>query len=254
MYELKKDYIVGDFHCHTLASKHAYSTLRENMIAAKKKDLKLLGVTDHGIGTPDSPPLSYFENLTSLPAEAEGIILIRGVEANIMNHEGKLDMPESVLQSLDFVIASYHTSCTVPGTVDEHTYSYLKIAENPYVNLIGHSGSAEYMYDYKKVIPVFGRNKKVVEINAHTFICRQKSIENCRKIAEICAENDVRIMVNSDAHSEFEVGEVRRAFAMLNEIHFPEELIINTDMKRMKEYLYSIGIQREHSKTTKLIS
>lgn len=242
MHEMNKNYILGDFHCHTLASKHAYSTLRENIEVAKKKNLKVLGITDHAIGTHDSPPLSYFENLTSLPVQVDGIRLLRGVEANIMDYKGTLDMPEVVLQTLDFIIASYHTSCTVPGTVEDHTYSYLKIAENPYVNLIGHSGSAEFMYDYKQVIPAFGRNKKVVEINAHTFICRQKSIENCRRIAELCAENEVSILVNSDAHSEFEVGEVSRAFAMLHEIHFPEELIINTDMHRMTEYMRSIGL------------
>lgn len=242
MHEIKNNYIAGDFHCHTQASKHAYSTLRENMEAARKKNIKLLGITDHAIGTNDSPPLSYFENLTSLPRYADGIMLLRGVEANIMDHKGSLDMPEKVLGELDFVIASYHTACTVSGTVAEHTYSYLKIAENPYVNLIGHSGSAEFEYDYAKVIPEFGRNKKVVEINAHTFICRKKSIENCKKIAEICAEHNVPIMVNSDAHSEFEVGEVSLAFKMLEEIHFPEKLIINTDMKRITEYLSSIGI------------
>lgn len=54
--------IKGDFHCHTLASLHAYSTLRENLIAAQKRGLRLLAITDHGIGTPDSPPLSFFEN------------------------------------------------------------------------------------------------------------------------------------------------------------------------------------------------
>lgn len=242
MYEVNKNAIVGDFHCHTLASKHAYSTLRENIEVAKKKNLILLGITDHAIGTKDSPPLSYFENLLSLPSYTDGIRLLRGVEANIMDHRGTLDMPESVLRTLDFVVASYHTSCTASGTVAEHTYSYEKLAENPHVHLIGHSGSAEFMYDYRQVIPAFGRNKKVVEINAHTFICRQKSIENCKIIAELCAEYQVPVMVNSDAHSEFEVGEVSRAFDMLAEIHFPEELIINTDVKRMKEYLHSIGI------------
>lgn len=80
--------IKGDFHCHTLASLHAYSTLRENLIAAQKRGLRLLAITDHGIGTPDSPPLSFFENLTSLPQNVDGIRLLRGVEANIMDHTG----------------------------------------------------------------------------------------------------------------------------------------------------------------------
>ena len=148
--------IKGDFHCHTLASLHAYSTLRENLIAAQKRGLRLLAITDHGIGTPDSPPLSFFENLTSLPQNVDGIRLLRGVEANIMDHTGRLDIPDEVLRQLDFVVASYHTSCTVPGTAAEHTRSYIQLAQNENVDLIGHSGSAEFVYDYETVIPIFG--------------------------------------------------------------------------------------------------
>lgn len=133
----------------------------------------------------------------------------------------------------------YHTSCTVPGTAAEHTRSYIQLAQNENVDLIGHSGSAEFVYDYETVIPIFGECGKIVEINAHTFVCRKKSIENCRRIAELCAKHNVPVMVNSDAHSEFEVGRVERALAMLEEIGFPEELIINTSETRIAQYLQS---------------
>lgn len=55
----------------------------------------------------------------------------------------------------------------------------------------------------------------------------------------MCAENNVPVLVNSDAHSEFEVGEVRRALEMLDKIHFPEDLIINTDGNRTERYVSS---------------
>lgn len=229
--------LAGDLHCHTQASVHAYSTLRENMNAAVKKGIKVLGVTDHGIGCPDSPPLSYFENLLSLPNDTGEIYLLRGVEANIMDFQGNLDMPEKLLQEMDIVIASFHTSCRVPGTKDEHTRAYLEVAQNPNVDIIGHSGSVEFEYDYERVIPEFKKYGKIVEINAHTFICRQKSIENCKKIAQLCKDLGVRVAVNSDAHSEFEVGVCQKAFDMLEEIGFPEELIINTDYQRLMQYL-----------------
>lgn len=229
--------LAGDLHCHTQASVHAYSTLRENMNAAVKKGIKVLGVTDHGIGCPDSPPLSYFENLLSLPNDTGEIYLLRGVEANIMDFQGNLDMPEKLLQEMDIVIASFHTSCRVPGTKDEHTRAYLEVAQNPNVDIIGHSGSVEFEYDYERVIPEFKKCGKIVEINAHTFICRQKSIENCKKIAQLCKDLGVRVAVNSDAHSEFEVGVCQKAFDMLEEIGFPEELIINKDYQRLMQYL-----------------
>ena len=234
--------IVADLHCHTVFSQHAYNTLRDNLNAAMKKNLKAIAITDHGIGMEDAPHLSYFQNLISLPRYADGLCLLRGVEANIMDYEGKLDMPEEVLEELDIVIASYHTNCMKPGTREQHTDSYIRIAQNPYVNIIGHSGTPEFEYDFEKVIPLFKQYRKVVEINAHTFICRQSSVGNCRRIAWLCKEYEVPVMVNSDAHSEFEVGECKKALEMLEELHFPEELVINSNWEQLKAYLKSIGV------------
>lgn len=233
--------IAADLHCHTIASVHAYSTLRENIEAAKRMGLCALGITDHGSGAPDSPPFSYFENLTSLPEEADGIRLFRGVEANIMDYQGSLDMPERILKDMDIVIASFHKTCINPGTVMEHTNAYLQIAENPHVDIIGHSGSAEFLYDYEKVIPVFGKNHKLVEINAHTFICRKDSIPNCKKIALLCRKFHVPVIVNSDAHSEFEVGQCEKAKEILLELDFPEELVVNTSREKLENYLKEKG-------------
>ena len=36
-----------DVHTHTLYSRHAYSTVRENVLAAREAGIELLGVTDH---------------------------------------------------------------------------------------------------------------------------------------------------------------------------------------------------------------
>ena len=43
---VEKD-ILADMHTHTLFSKHAYSTVKENIEVAKKRGLKYLAITDH---------------------------------------------------------------------------------------------------------------------------------------------------------------------------------------------------------------
>jgi putative hydrolase len=236
-------HIVADLHCHTVASVHAYSTIRENIDAAKRKGLIALAITDHGVKLPEGPQQSFFSNLPSLPEYAEGLRLLRGVEANIMGYNGELDMPESILQKLDFTIASFHDLCTMPGSVEDHTRAYLALAENPYVKIIGHSGTPEFAYDYEKLIPVFKRNGKIVEINAHTFICRQSSVNNCRRIARLCMKYEAPVAVNSDAHSEFELGNFDKALAMLEEIGFPEELIVNSSKERLNAFLRDLSLK-----------
>ena len=46
--------IIADLHTHSIFSKHAYSTIQENIAAAEKMNLKYLAITDHiyNDGTP----------------------------------------------------------------------------------------------------------------------------------------------------------------------------------------------------------
>lgn len=233
--------ILADFHCHTIASVHAYSSIRENIDAAKGLGLLALGITDHGYKMPEGPALSFFKSLSALPDHVEGLRLLKGVEANIMDFNGTLDMPEECLEKLDYAIASFHQQCLVPGTAEDHTKAYLAVAENPSVRFIGHPGTPEYAFDYERVLPVFKKNGKIVEINSHTFVCRRSSIANCRRIAELCKKYEVPIAVNSDAHSEWQLGAFDEALAMLEEIDFPEELVVNSSRERVDGFLACIG-------------
>ena len=83
---------IADLHTHTIASDHAYSTLLENIEYAKRAGMQALAITDHGPGVEDAPHLWHLLNMKSLPREIEGVRILRGVEANIMDMEGNLDM------------------------------------------------------------------------------------------------------------------------------------------------------------------
>lgn len=233
---MSKINILGDVHCHTLASVHAFSTIRENIDGANRKGLKLLAITDHGIGANDAPPLSYFRNLKSLPKYVDGLRLLKGVEANIMDLEGNLDLPDSILKTLDIVVVSFHASCVKHGTKEDHTKAYLALAKNPYVHIMGHSGTPEFEYDLDVVIPAWRDAGKYIEINAHTFVTRKKSIENCKTIALACKKYQAPIVVNSDSHHEFEIGDVSKALELLEEIDFPKELIKNASLDWIKSF------------------
>lgn len=219
--------LIVDLHTHTIASVHAYSTIREMVNSAKQKGIKVLGTTDHGVGSSDSPKLSYFSSLYNLPTHIDGVRLLKGVEANIMDYEGNLDMPEKVLKKLDVVGASFHANCIEPSHVEDCTKAYLKVIENPYVNFICHSGTPEFDYDYDIVIPAIRDAGKFIEINSHTYDCRVSSIMNCKNIALACMKHQCPILLGSDAHDEFEIGHFDKALAMLEDIDFPIELVMN---------------------------
>ena len=229
--------IEADTHCHTIASTHAYSTVTEMARYAAQAGLKAIIITDHGPGLPDGAHPWHFGNLRCLPPVISGVRVLHGAEANIMDFDGSLDLSRNYQEQLDWVIASFHEPACPPGTRRDHTDAYLKLAQNPCVDVIGHCGGENYRFDYEKVLPVFRENHKLVEINSHSFEARKGSKENCRIIAELCKQMRIPVVVNSDAHSCFSVGDVKNAFQMLDEISFPQELIVNLTYGRLSEWL-----------------
>jgi putative hydrolase len=231
--------IIADTHCHTSASTHAYSSLQEDVQAAANIGLKALAITDHGPKNQDAPHPWYFHNLPRVvPKQLYGVTLLRGIEANIMDYDGTLDLEEEYLKKLDWVIASYHR-CNCPPTnlPEQVTQSYLKLAQNPLVDVIGHSGSPYYPYDYERCIKAFKEYGKLVEINQNSFLVRKASLANCREIARLCKKYEVSVVVNSDAHISFAIGQVSDAIQMLTELDFPEKLVLNADWDRFQDYL-----------------
>lgn len=225
--------IVAETHSHTIACQHAYSTLYENVQAAARKGLNFLCVTEHGPEMVDGPYEWFFGNIGSVvPDVLDGVIVLKGAEANIMDYDGRLDIAEKHLMKLDWVIASYHVVCVEPSTVEAHTRGWLAVAQNPLVDVIGHCGDSRYAFDLDTVIPAFAQYGKIVEINAHSFACRPGSYENCRAVALACKRHRVPLVCSSDAHFFTQVGEVQESIDLLTEIDFPEELILNADYDR----------------------
>ncbi|MFA6891775.1 MAG: hypothetical protein WCQ66_06735 [Sphaerochaetaceae bacterium] len=159
---------------------------------------------------------------------------------NITDYEGHLDMPEKTLDWLDVVVASLHDVVIKPSSKADHTQCWLAVADNPHVDIIGHCGDPRFSFDLNTVIPVFGKKRKIVEINNHSFTgLRTGSKEVCKQVALACMQYDVPIVVSSDAHFMGSVGVFDHALAMLQSINFPEELILNADEKRFAAFVSS---------------
>ena len=65
-----------DTHTHTLASGHAYNTMREMAETALEKGLEALAITEHAPEMPGSCCLYYFQNLKVVPRKRYEIPLL----------------------------------------------------------------------------------------------------------------------------------------------------------------------------------
>ena len=230
-----------DVHTHTIASGHAYTTLLENIKEASVLGLTLLGTSDHGPTMPGGPHLFYFSNMRILPRKLYGVILLHGCEVNILDYDGKLDIPERILKRLDYVIVSLHDVCIKPGTRDENTRALLNAMENPLVDIIGHSGNTAFPIWEEKVVKKAKKSNVIIEINNGSFASRQGSQDNCTHIAMLCKEYGVNIILGSDAHTCFQIGKFSKAENILREVEMPEKLIMNIEYGRLIKFLKNKG-------------
>lgn len=226
-----------DTHTHTLASTHAYSTFSENASFAAKIGMDGFAVTDHAPALVDSPHEWHFRNLKNLPRELFGQKILVGAELNILNADGQVDLDDDLIAKLDVANASIHAQSYSGKGVVDNTSAYEAVVKNPGIDIICHSGSPSYEYDYEYIIKLAGQYNKLIEINNHSFFVRQENGANCKKIAELCKKYGTGITVSSDAHFYTDIGDYRRALHMLDEIDFPEELIMNTTYEKFSRFL-----------------
>lgn len=229
-----------DVHTHTIASGHAFSTLQEMAKAAAEKGLKLLGITEHSPGIPGSCDPIYFRNLYVVPRQLYGIELMLGAEINILDGEGNIDFDEFYLKMLDLRIAGIHSLCYKQGTVEENTNGMIKVISNPYINIISHPGDGTAKLHFEPIVIASKEHHTLLEINNSSLKpCRNKpeARDNNLEILRLCKKYDVPVILGSDAHISFDIAEYGYALQLLAETDFPEMLIMNTDVKKFKDYI-----------------
>ena len=229
-----------DVHTHTIASGHAFSTIQEMAQAAADKGLKLLGITEHSPGIPGSCAPIYFRNLYIVPRNMYGIELMLGAEINILDTEGNLDFDEHYLNMLDIRIAGIHSLCYTPGTLEENTQGMINAIANPYIHIISHPGAGTAKMLFEPIVQAAKEHHTLLEINNSSLRPSRHKVEarpNNLEILRLCKQYEVPVILGSDAHISFDIATYDFALELVNEAEFPEELIINTDVKKFKDYL-----------------
>lgn len=110
--DMKRYRMIYDIHTHTTFS-HGKGSIEDNVKVAMTKGLSTIGIADHGPGH-----LTYGVKRKDIPvmrAEIQrlqplypDIKILLGVEANIINPSGTLDITEEEENMLDYVLAGYH--------------------------------------------------------------------------------------------------------------------------------------------------
>ncbi|SFT83469.1 putative hydrolase [Selenomonas sp. GACV-9] len=229
-----------DVHTHTIASVHAYSTIREMITAAKEKGLQLIGISDHAPAMPGGFHEFYFCNFKVIRPEAYGIGVVMGAELNIMDFAGSIDLKQHLLSRLDYAIASLHDPCIRPGTREQNTAALIGAMRQPKVRIIGHPDNPMYPVDFDALAKAAREHKVLLEVNNSSYTpggSRKGSRELAGELLAACKKRGTMVIMGSDAHIDLDVGNHEYAQEMIAQYDFPEELVINSDPQKFRALL-----------------
>lgn len=220
-----------DIHTHTIASGHGSSaTITDMAKAAAAQQLKMLGISDHGPKTLGGGRISYFRNLSYAQKERLGVRMLYGAEVNILDRNGTLDLDDTILSRLDFVIASMHRPVIKSGSIDENTEAYINAMRNPYVDIIGHCDDTNFPVDYFTLFQAAMENHVLLEINNSSLSpdgYRGDTKYNDLLILNLSRHFEYPVLFSSDSHGTAHVGDFTFAQQAAALAQVPESLILN---------------------------
>jgi DNA polymerase (family 10) len=195
--------IKGDLHSHTTLS-DGRNTLEEMAEAGRERGYAYMAITDHsashGFGDHVTAERLWerIEEIRAWNKGKRGFRLLAGSEINI-GLDGSLDYPDDLVEALDWVVASVHTSFSV--SEKEMTARVIEAIENPQVNCIGHLtgrliGRREpYGIDIEAVAEAAARTGTAIEINSNP---NRRDLSD--RHARLAVDAGVKIVINTDAH------------------------------------------------------
>ncbi len=223
--------IRGDLHSHTVAS-DGHNTIEEMALAARERGYEYLAITDHsashGFGNDVSPEQlrRQLELVREANERVDGIELLAGSEVNILP-DGSLDYGDELLEQLDWVIASVHTSFGMGEQA--MTERMIAAIEHPLVRAIGHPTGRlierrePYAIDLDAVFAAAARTGTMLEINANPD---RRDLSDVR--ARAAARAGVLIAIDSDAHRKGTLANMRWGVATARRAWLTREQVANT--------------------------
>ena len=238
---------IGDYHIHSNYS-DGKATIDEIVVAAKRKGLREIAITDHGpknlVGKLKSLEkiLEISWKIQGINATMEGFKVLSGVEANIIDEDGQIDVPPEIYEKLDILLIGLHPFVRTDSlggfwnlvlknqgkrffnignsqVIDFNTKALIGacIKYKPFA--ISHPGLGMPI-DISEVAKVCAQNGVAYEINCgHLFQTPEE--------LKIAAREGVDFVINSDAHFIEAVGDLEAGLKLAMKAGIEKEKIKN---------------------------
>ncbi len=217
--------IAVDLHSHTLMSQCGIHTHLEMLQAAREKGLAGLAITDHGPALKGRHPSPVYERLGQ---PVPGIRFIKGIEANVTDADGAIDVPEWLVPMLDIVLLGLHVRFPWRRGSTDWTDALIEaLRRNPWVDVITHPVDENFPLDLERLAAEARAQGIALELNNSKILYRRTTPQDVARFLAICRDTGCKVAVCSDAHTVAEIGDVESVRPLLEASGIPESQVVN---------------------------
>lgn len=240
----------GILHMHTIWS-DGNNTVREMALKAKELGFAYVGISDHSKssvytnGLNEERIIQQHQEIDLLNNENLGIHIYKGIESDILL-DGSLDYSNDVLETFDFVIASVHSSFTMPKK--EMTKRICTALKNPYTMMLGHPtgrlllSRAGYELDIDEIIDTAAKFGKIIELNSNPYRL-DLSWQNIIR----AKEKGVMISINPDSHKKSTLSDIYIGAGIARKGWIETKDVLNTfNLKDFNQYIIDFKNKRKN--------
>ena len=223
--------IRGILHVHTTHS-DGVNTIEQMAKGAKDLGAEYVGIAEHSRSAQYANGLSpegvkrQQDEIDALNKTLKGIRILKGIEVDILP-DGKLDYPNKLLATFDFVIAAVHSRFTMSEA--DMTKRILAAMRNPHVTMLAHPtgrlllSREAYPVDMPRIIEEAARLGVVLEINANPH-----RLDLDWRLCKVAKEKGVMLAINPDAHRVEGLDHVRYGVGIARKGWLEPADILNT--------------------------
>ena len=220
----------ADLHIHSINSGHAYGTLEDIFTRAADVGLRLAAVTDHGPSMVGTSGWIHFNMGWRAPRHLHGVRCLWGVELNVVDGTGALDLPDQVLERLDVVVFGFHGACLYEDLgYTGNTEAVLRALDNPFIDILSHPTHPQFDCDHQAIIGKALDMGVLPELNL-SYLDKYGEVhfERFSRLVELTKAAGSMLVVNSDAHFVHEIGHNAPLFRYWDRLGLEETMILNT--------------------------
>ena len=219
-----------DLHTHSIASGHALNTVYEMVREAKDMGVGLIGIVEHGPSMEGAPHEGYFWVSDQLD-ELYGVGVLLGIEANILNEKGEIDLNGKLLAKQRVVIAGLHARTPYnTNNLEGNTAAIVGAMQNPLIQIISHPYRTDFPVDVERVFQEAYRTNTLLEINNQVFAQQSSQegfLETYKRLIDLSKKYGHPLIAGSDAHVAKKIGEDSSIVAAYRQIGLNPDMLLN---------------------------